>query len=194
MQNTQDMVDALLTKNFANISQTGACKISTINSSFTFYNGKFHSFNDDPAINYAHGMKMWVKDGKLSRISGPAVSSSNLREWWIDGKLHRDEKDEKGLSLPAIIFSHGDQSHEAWYINGVLSRDWREGPACKSKECEQYYVNGLQHRGDDLPAVVSLDSCEKEWWMMGKRHRDGGLPAVIRSGDVKEYWFLGNKY
>lgn len=194
MQTSQDMFDKLLKNIKESYGGIHSSKLQTPNAIYTFKDGVFHSFNDEPAVNYISGLKGWFENGKLSRKDGCAVSSTNLREWWEDGKLHRTEKNSDGKTMPAIIFSQGESSYEAWYINGLLSRDWKEGPAYKDKFCEKYYSNGKLNRLDDKPAVVSTDSCEREWWVFGQRHRENGLPAIIKLDGTKEFWFLNKKY
>jgi hypothetical protein len=62
----------------------------------------------------------------------------------------------------------------------------------------KYKLNGMKHRDDDLPAVISFDEDylpEKwriqEWYQMGKLHRDNDKPAVI---DIySERWYQHGK-
>ena len=56
-----------------------------------------HSFNDAPAIVFENGDSRWYKDGLHHRDGDkPAVIEPGWKMWWVvDGKLHR-------LSGPAI--------------------------------------------------------------------------------------------
>lgn len=56
----------------------------------TYKNGKLHSYNDDPAIIFSTGSKMWYLEGKKTRIGGPAETYSDGRiMWWLDDVLLR---------------------------------------------------------------------------------------------------------
>jgi len=101
--------------------------------------------------------------------------------WWTkNGKTHRDELDENGRVLPAIIISNGTQY---WYKNGQPHRDdldenGRVLPAYINSNGDLYwYRNGKQHRDDldengrVLPAYINSDG-EQEWYVNDKRHRD----------------------
>ncbi len=51
----------------------------------TYKNGKLHSDNDDPAIIFSTGSKVWYLEGKKTRIGGPAETYSDGRiRWWLD--------------------------------------------------------------------------------------------------------------
>ena len=54
---------------------------------------------------------------------------------------------------------------------------------------KEWFINGIRHRDDDNPAIVSIDG-HKEWWINMKRHRIGG-PAVIHSNGLK-FWYINN--
>lgn len=51
--------------------------------------------------------------------------------------------------------------------------------------------NGVLHRDDDLPAVVSANGYYREWRIDGKLHRDGDQPAMI--GGEKREWYQHGK-
>lgn len=40
--------------------------------------GQHHSYNDEPAVEYKRGDKIWYHHGKIHRITGPAIE-------WGDG-------------------------------------------------------------------------------------------------------------
>ena len=79
-----------------------------------------------------------------------------------------------------------------YYINGVLHRDEKYGPAEIHYEygkivCNRYYQNDLLHRQNG-PALEYPGSMVEEWWLNGKLHHLDG-PAVVRYNGTKE-WFL----
>ena len=68
-------------------------------NSFTKLNGRYHSFNDQPAIIYTNGGQEWWKEGRIHRDSYfpgreddlPAVICvDGHQEWYKEGKRHRD--------------------------------------------------------------------------------------------------------
>jgi len=59
-------------------------------SKIWYRNGKLHR-ESGPAIEFADGSKCWYRDGKRHRESGPAVEYANgNKEWYRNGKLHRE--------------------------------------------------------------------------------------------------------
>ena len=83
------------------------------------------------------------------------VNDDETKEWYINGKLHREDG-------PAIERSNGFNS---WYINGKLHRE--DGPAIEqSNGYNSWYINGKLHR-EDGPAIEYVDGY-KEWWIKGK--------------------------
>jgi hypothetical protein len=61
--------------------------------------GEYHSFNDQPAIEYFEGTKIWMDHGIMHRDEscGPAFQSKNKLEYYKNGKLHCDQG-------PAVIY------------------------------------------------------------------------------------------
>ena len=54
-----------------------------------------------------------------------------------------------------------------------------------------WYLNGLCHRENDLPAVEGFNGT-KEWFINGKLHRENDKPAIeYFNGD--KYWCLNDK-
>ena len=69
-------------------------------------------------IEYANGDREWWRDGKRHREDGPAVELANGSRFWCrNGKLHREDG-------PAIEYPDG---YRAWYRYGELHRE--DGPA-----------------------------------------------------------------
>ena len=75
-------------------------------------NGKYHSYNDMPALIFPTGSKYWYKHGKLHRDNDfPAVINKSGAKWWCkNGKFHRDN------NLPAVVSSCGHYGF--FYENG----------------------------------------------------------------------------
>lgn len=58
---------------------------------------------------------------------------------------------------------------------------------------EYWLMDGLLHRGDDLPAIV-CDDGRAGWFNRGHLHREGGLPAVIEADGRREWWWMGRRH
>ncbi len=52
----------------------------------------------------------------------------------------------------------------------------------------EFYLDGLLHRENDLPAVYNLVNGTTEWFIRGKRHRENNLPAILHSIGLFEFW------
>jgi hypothetical protein len=126
---------------------------------YSYLNNRLHSFNDQPAIDYASGNKYWYRRGKLHRRDLPAIEGvSGSKEWYWHGKLHREN------DLPAGEYAIGAKE---WYWHGQLHREndlpaivWPNGN-------KQWYWHSKRHRENDLPAIECADG-RKEWFIHGK--------------------------
>jgi len=103
----------------------------------------------------------------------PAVIMADGSKKWIkNGKLHRDDKDENGNTLPAWIMIGGSKR---WYKNGELHREEKD------------------ENGYTLPAWIDADG-SKGWYKNDKLYREEKdengytLPAWIKA-DGSRYWF-----
>ena len=82
-----------------------------------------------------------------------------------------------------------------------------DGPAIirNNNKTQLWFVNGLLHRSDDLPAIQYfsedfewINNKNKgicgQWWVNGKRHRDNDLPAVVFGDIHREWWVDGQRH
>jgi hypothetical protein len=77
-----------------------------------------------------------------------------------------------------------------WYLNGKRHRV--DGPAYKDSEGRKWWhLNGHFHR-DDGPARTDSDGSQR-WYKHGKLHRDDG-PAVVESGGDKLWYQNGKRH
>lgn len=152
--------------------------------------------------------KCWYnKEGQLHRENDlPAVVFANgTQHWFRNGKLHRDSKDQKGKTLPAVIA----KGNKMWYSNGNLHRDDVNGageqlPAVKwANGTKKWYIDGKLHNtskgkdGQTLPAVI-MPSCRvRNWYKDGNIHRDdvdadgNHLPASIENNE--KIWYINGR-
>lgn len=63
-------------------------------------------------------------------------------------------------------------------------------PSLLYYEDKIWHYAELQHRGNDLPAIISSTGT-KYWLQYGKSHRDNDLPAVIRYNGEKKWYYNG---
>jgi len=64
--------------------------------------------NKPECITSSNGDKEWYLDGKLHREDGPAVERANgHKEWYLNGYLHREDG-------PAFEYVNG---YKAWWLN-----------------------------------------------------------------------------
>ena len=97
----------------------------------------------------------FFKNGKPHRKDKPAIiSCDGSREYWFDGKLHRDG------DKPSIIDPNGTMKY---FKHGKLHR--KNNPAVIMGRIKKYYENGLLHRKKG-PAVIHPD--RKEYWKYGE--------------------------
>uniref|UniRef100_A0A6C0E867 Uncharacterized protein n=1 Tax=viral metagenome TaxID=1070528 RepID=A0A6C0E867_9ZZZZ len=77
--------------------------------------GEYHSFNDQPAIEYFNGTKIWMKHGIMDRCQylGPAFQSNIKMEYYTNDKLHCDF----GPAVINILDCNNVQIIH--YVNGV---------------------------------------------------------------------------
>lgn len=134
--------------------------------------GGHHWFDDDNGVR-----KEWWHDGKLHREGdAPAFESERCTMWYVDGKLHR------GGGLPAIVCAVNGRRE--WWVEGQRHRDG-DLPATELPNGDCYwYVNGVLHRDGGRPAVV-LHYGARYFYVHGDLHRDGDLPAVDDGGECK---------
>ena len=142
------------------------------------------SFLSEPKVKRTHIFDdyIWCITSRKRRIGGlPAVITDPAmrKEWMLNGKLHRDDKDPKtGLTLPAEIDILGFR----WAKKGEDHRDDRD-----------------PRTGLTLPAIIEADGTYY-WCQNGKLHRDDRdpqtgllLPAAIHANGTRDYWIHGVK-
>jgi hypothetical protein len=64
--------------------------VTTVKKVEMTFQGKSHSFNDQPATIWSDGVQEWYKHGEYHRDNDqPAyIGSNNSKEWYQHGKLH----------------------------------------------------------------------------------------------------------
>ena len=152
--------------------------LNFIDCKFYIKNYKIHRENG-PAITSNNGDEEWYQNGQLHRENGPAIEKNNGEKvWYINDKIHRDDG-------PAIEWDDGD---EEWYKNGELHRE--NGPAVIRKEIKEWWRNGQRHQ-EDGPAM-EWSNGTKKWFINGKLHRLNGPAIEYINGD--EEWYVNGKY
>ena len=101
------------------------------------------------------------------------------------------DKIQRPDDKPATI-SH-DGVNKRWYKNGILHRD-NDLPAVVSVGNGldlQWCYNGKTHRENDKPAYMSSRGI-KMWFYNGQFHRENDKPAIIRADGTQE-WYQNGK-
>lgn len=171
---------------------------------------------DEPAIEWADGVKAWVQNGLYHRKDGPALEYNGLedkedkyyingveitKEEFEDAGRYRIEPVDEGTKLSWVMEStsipHRERDLPAiewenglleWYRKGQPHRDPAKGPAkIWSDGSYAYYYFGQIHRVGG-PATEGMDGSQG-WFHKGNRHRwakEG--PAITHSDGGVEYW------
>ena len=83
------------------------------------------------------------------------TNSNGAKEWYLNGKLHREDG-------PAVENSYG---YKKWLLNGEPHRE--DGPAIEYPDgAKEWFLNGKYHR-EDGPAYEGSNGT-KEWWLNDK--------------------------
>lgn len=98
-------------------------------------NGILHSVNDQPAVVFADGTKIWYRYGHIHRDNDlPAIERGNeLHEWWQNNRRHR-------LKGPAVVKNRDGEGNELiqkeWYIHGERTRQNTTKTDASKKGCQ----------------------------------------------------------
>lgn len=136
--------------------------------SYTMLEGKYHSFNGEPAI-VLKSCKIWCRKGVLHNLGGPAILSTKKGEvWYCDGQMHRCDgpavivlysKHKGGERIPMIV---------KWYEHGLIYRNYNL-PATRSMAWENLEPIEVTHN----------------WYCHVGNMRDNGMPTRIISKGVE---------
>lgn len=101
--------------------------------------GEIHRDGLPAYMSHTQCTQLWYKHNKLHRENDlPAAEYPDDREWWIDGKRHRDGDKPavvNGRSGDCLEWWVDDKRHRAGGQPAVL---WKNGP-------EEYWENGVQY-------------------------------------------------
>ena len=88
----------------------------------------------------------------------PAIEHADgTKYWYLNGKYHREDRSETGVSLPAIEYANGDKY---WYLNGELHR--KDGPAIECADGEtRYYINDKHIPQLDNKLIYGKENLQK---------------------------------
>lgn len=98
--------------------------------------------------------------------------------WYENDKIHRTERDQNGLTLPAVISDDG-------------SMEWHYEDDAHNSDIDP-------ETGFTLPAIIDKDSGSIWWFKHGKLHRDdvdsaGSLMPALIDDDGPSYWLNGEE-
>jgi hypothetical protein len=114
-------------------------------------------------------------DGEMHRNNGnPSFISGHMIMWHKNGKSHRNNG--KPATIRNINFMSNAPDIDAPI--DALNRSW--GLYHKGTPKEEYRVNGVLHRENDLPATVfPYVENHFHWFINGKLHRENNKPSII---------------
>jgi len=119
-------------------------------------NGVLHRL-DGPAKIWKNGSHGWYQNGVIHREDGPAHISPGSRKAWIqNGLYHR-------LDGPAIIYKTGSGTYEQWFKNGELHRI--DGPAVVGDDrTPEYYLNGIKYNKikNDVQWLIEIQKIRRQ--------------------------------
>lgn len=137
--------------------------------------GVFHR-EVGPAIILFNGVQIWIHNGKLHRIDGPAIIDAKNDSWiyYHHGLKHR-------IDGPAVQIKTSSELSTAWYFDDKVHCD-NDRPAI----CRILY---------ELDGRVSRD-ISYSWWQHGNLYRFGDGPSyiAISEDDIFNLWINDNKY
>lgn len=172
-----------------------------------FLNGLIHRDYDLPAMICPDGTMKWIRFARLHRSNSnddPALITPNRKEWWVNGKRHRDN------GLPAICewLYDSEPIRMEWFVRDKRHRDDGKHAYFVTTATEtkmEWWVDDQLHNTDGQPAVVIINpitgrTIRKEYWVLGKQHRTNGPAVEVFSNDMAieedtiqeyQYWRFG---
>ena len=123
---------------------TGSPIVSQDGDRYFYKDGKLHRRDGLPAVELLSGYRAWYVNGCRHNEGGPARQWSNCQEeWYVDGEMHRD-----GDKL-AVTTSKGVL---IWYKKGKRHRNIEKGPARITRDCCEWWVDGVYMCDEDPSA------------------------------------------
>ena len=175
------------------IDPTNIITVETIYARYTIFtmkngdrlsyaNGLLNDVNQHAAVTRADGTKIHYIAGKISRVNGPAIISSNGDRYWVlNNELHR-------RNGPAVTLANGGSY---CYILGLLS--CLDDPAvCLPNGDHEWFVNGVRHNYENpnMPTVTSVSGLVM-YHKNGVLDRADGPAIEMPNGD--EYRYINGK-
>jgi hypothetical protein len=90
--------------------------------------GELHRDEDEPAVIFADGARIWYKNGEIHRVGAPAVIYEDGSEFWYQNdNYHREDG-------PAVLYADGTKEY---WLNGELQPDPEEVKELTVAEIEE---------------------------------------------------------
>ena len=150
----------------------------------------YHSYDDNAAVIYINGLKIWYKNGLVHRDLGPAVIFPfNLVAYYRNGVLRNDygkpvrvlnELIDRKIYLCTL--DENDRYHSYNNLPAFIQKD---------NKCCKWYKHGRIHRENDEPAII-YSTGVKMWYKDGKLHRYNNPAVVWPSG--KRAWYYNGEF
>ena len=150
-------------------------------------------------------------DNSLPSVIG-YYDDGNIKceSWFVNDISHRIgypayiEYDYEGCIKQEMWYAHGTLDRMVYCDDGTTIMRITDKPTIFKVENvvviqEEYYVEGILHRENDLPAKRIIDgkgTLTLKWIIKGILHRDNYLPAVIhhkKNGNIRKQWYENGK-
>ena len=164
--------------------------------------GLLHREDDQPAIIFPFGCRVWYRHGQLHRekdqpalvcFQGCIYRMDLLPEpnWTNDKEDHYFDFRNGGATFPKHIEIHlplDEETKTLLIIRNLAPETLPDhNTICiDNTGLEIWSQDGQIGREQDQPAVVSRH--HQEWWTQGQRHREGDQPAFMYLDDLGS-WF-----
>lgn len=158
-------------------------------------NGNYHSYDDEPAIEYLDGtIKIWYRNGLIHRDNKPAIIRNNYDGKIIEEFYYNGIK-PKNFSIPAILSTTFNISYNMSerelnkYLNSLFL-EYRsnriqnnfiekfglyvtkgEDSGCKFKFPNDYFISD-EEGGDNLKKFLQIFGLEYNDFIIGNRYDD----------------------
>lgn len=105
-----------------------------------------------------------------------AISNNGTREWWVDGKRHRNN------DLPALIFNNGNNQ---WWVDGKRHREGNLPAIIRTRNLKK-----TRHMHDNIHTQHEGIIKENLWFYKDHKYRINDLPTTMYNDDVYTWYYL----
>lgn len=198
--------------NDVSIDFNGVVRLLNPDSYGIYKDGKLHSVHDQPSFvsrEASLGKKVWHKNGKRHRKTGPAVvvKSTNEELYYLDGVSYKKEtwenklrqQEETNTQEPTSSENEEENPDRIKYkkvksVEAAYHDKTFTGAVIDEEGKMAFLKEGKYHR-EDGPAFLNPKrnkfSIYEGWWLNGVQHNLNG-PARVNNDGSSSYYINGN--